>query len=571
MRWFTPLFALLSACDGASLPADLATGAVDSAAPSLATASSPSGEVGSTEAPTTPAVTAPAPGSGATYQSGTVIELSTGAVAGREEGGLRVFRGIPYAAPPVGSLRLRDPQPVAPWQGVLEAAEFGPACPQSTVSVVDWLSQTDDTDEDCLTLNVWAHDDGTAKPVMVWLHGGAFFYGAGSQDLYDATAMALEDVVVVSVNYRLGALGFLAHPDLGAQVGNDNPGNYGLKDQVAALQWVQEHIAAFGGDPDNVTVFGESAGAISTCILATLPATDGLMHKAIGQSIVGCHALPTATTAGAIGGVPPIEQARDAVAELGCEGAADLLACLQDAPVDDFVGLVNATDLLTGGASASFPMPYIDGSFVPEAPQDVYARGEADIPMIVGTNQDESTMFLALSAPLTWFDVDEAVTDVLGTDAYTDDVLELYTLWDYPFPQDAYLTFATDALFSCPNLALADAQSSGAPVYLYEFQEHSLTTLALGSHHALELPYVFGTYSSLGILFPTASDLALGDAMRGAWADFAHDSDPGWPAWQAGGEWMRFDDRWGTMPEAAFRDGRCDGLADAGLGLLEVH
>lgn len=513
-------------------------------------------------------------GPGATFQPGTVVELDEGVVEGVQEGDLRVFRGIPYAAPPVGSLRLRDPQPVQPWSGVLQAADFGPACPQSTVAVLDWLSQTDVTSEDCLTLNVWAPDDGVeGKPVMVWLHGGAFFYGAGSQDMYDGTAFAEQDVVIVSVNYRLGALGFLAHPELGAQVGNDNPGNFGLKDQIAALEWVQRNIAAFGGDPDNVTLFGESAGAISTCILATLPQTEGLMHKAIGQSIVGCHAIPTATEGGAIGGKAPLDQAVEIVADLGCEGSSDLLTCLQSVPADRFVDQVNAAGLLSDPQS-SFPMPYIDGSFIPEAPAEVYLRGEADIPMIVGTNQDEATMFMMLSAPLTWFDVDDAVDELLMTDAYTEEVLELYTVWDYPLPADAFLTFASDAMFSCPNRALADAQSPGAPVYLYEFQEQSLTTLALGSHHALELPYVFDTFASMGILWPSESDVALGDAMRTAWVDFARSGDPqinGWHAWEPGGSWMRFDDQWSAMRASSFRDGRCDDLAEVGLGLLEVH
>ena len=570
---FVPLF--LTAC-GPSEPSPFAgqaavvdpasSSSVDSGLLDTGTAADTAGEG------TTPGTVDTADGSGTAddaCQSGTVIELTTGPVEGVVEGDLRVFRGIPYAAPPTGALRLRDPQPVTPWSDVRDASAFGHACPQSTVAVLDWLSQVDDTDEDCLTLNVWAHDDGTKKPVMVWLHGGAFFYGAGSQDLYDGTAIASEDVVMVSINYRLGALGFLAHPELGAQVGNDNPGNFGLKDQVAALQWVHDNIAAFGGDPSNVTVFGESAGAISTCVLATLPQTDGLMHKAIGQSIVGCHALPSATVAGAIGGLAPAELAADAVESLGCDEAPDLLACLQELPADDFVGLVNTAGLLSDPHTA-FPTPYIDGSFVPEPPAEVYARGEADLPMIVGTNGDEATMFLSLAAPLTWLGMDDAVDELLGTDAYTEGVLERYPVWDYLLPADAFLTFATDGMFSCPNRALADAASPGAPVFLYEFQERSLTTLALGSHHALELPYVFDTYASMGMLLPPASDVALGDTMRVAWTHFAHTGTPGtqgWEPWQPGGTWMRFDDA-SSPSSAPFREGRCDALEEIGLGTL---
>jgi para-nitrobenzyl esterase len=526
----------------------------------------PDSEVDATEIPATAEPGPPTPPEEpaepeweATYQSGTQVEVETGLLSGSAEGDLRVFKGIPYAAPPVAGLRLRDPEPPLPWTGIRDASAFGPVCPQKTVDLIDSLSQVDHSSEDCLTLNIWAHDDGTAKPVMVWIHGGAFFYGAGSQDLYDGAALAREDVVVVTLNYRLGALGYLAHPGIG--------GNFGLKDQVRALEWVRDNIAAFGGDPDNVTVFGESAGGISTCALVATPAAEGLIDKAILQSAVGCHLFPTATAPGALGTTAPEDYGAEIVQELGCSGASDTLECLQAVPVDAFVDVVAATGLLTD-MNAPFPMPYVDGDFLPEQPALAIASGDVDLPMILGTTEDEATMFLTTQAPLTWFGMDDELEAVLPDPTQTDAVLDLYPLWQFPLVQDAFLTFATDWMFSCPNREVAASTSDGAPVWLYEFQDIALPTALLGSHHALELPYLFDTFGALAIL-PSPSDRALGDAMRGAWASFARDGVPqiegGWAPFEPGGEILRLDDDWSPMSDHDFRDGRCDALVDLGV------
>ena len=505
----------------------------------------------------------------ASYQSGTVVDVKSGRLSGTEEGDLRVFRGVPYAAPPVAGLRLRDPEPVAPWSGTLDASTFGPACPQRSVGVVDWLSQVDETDEDCLTLNVWAHDDGTAKPVMVWLHGGAFFYGAGSQNMYDGAAIASDDVVVVTINYRLGALGFLAHPELGANIGNNGTGNFGLKDQVMALQWVHDNIAALGGDPNNVTVFGESAGGISTCILATTPAAAPLIDKVIGQSQVGCHQLATATEPGAVGGAPAKAYSEELVDTLGCADATDMLACLQAVPVDNYLDAVQVTDLLTD-MNTPFPFPWVDGSFVPQQPGEAYASGSTDVPMLLGTTQDEATLFLSTQAPITWLGVPSKFDTLTHDRDLTNEALESYPVWRFPLPRDAFLTFATDAMFSCPTQSLASSTAAGEPVYLYEFQDKSLTTAALGSHHAIELPYLFNTFAAMG-MFPTPSNKSLGAAMRGAWTSFARTGTPqidgGWPAYQDGGEILVLDDSWGLIHAEDHRNGRCDALATSGIGL----
>ncbi len=507
----------------------------------------------------------------AAFQPGPLVDIAQGSLSGVEEAGLRVFRGVPFAAPPVGTLRLRDPEPALAWNGPLDASTFGPACPQQTVALLDVLSEVDQTDEDCLTLNIWAHDDDAPRPVMVWIHGGAFFYGAGSQSFYDGTAVADEGVVVVSINYRLGALGFLAHEDLGAGVGNLGPGNFGLKDQIQALEWVQQNIAVFGGDPDNVTVFGESAGGISTCILATTPAAEGLMHKAILQSAVGCDHLAEGTEAGSIGGADgALVYGEQVVQALGCGDATDTLACLQTLPEQAFLDQVTATSVLTDYTSP-FPVPWVDGSFVTEQPAAAYVDGTVDMPMIIGTNEDESTLFLATQAPLTWFGIADDVGALIGSDALAGPVLESYPIWQFPLPQDAFLTFATDAMFSCPSRALAEAASSGAPTYLYEFQDIQLTTVALGSHHALELPYLFDTFERMAMT-PINGNRALGQAMRGAWTSFARTGAPqisgGWPAYGPDGRFLVLDDAWSTQADSGYRGGRCDDLEALGVVVM---
>lgn len=212
--------------------------------------------------------------------------LDSGPINGVQEGGVWVYKGIPYAAPPVGELRWKEPQPAEPWKEVRPCTEFGPACPQPSSDDQGGFMAVGETSEDCLYLNVWspAETPGERLPVMVWIHGGAFRTGAGSQAVYDGVNLAEKDVVVVTINYRLGPLGFFAHPLLTEESPNGSSGNYGLLDQVAALEWVERNIASFGGDPDNVTVFGESAGAMSICDLMASPLAEGLFDRAIVQS-----------------------------------------------------------------------------------------------------------------------------------------------------------------------------------------------------------------------------------------------------------------------------------------------
>ncbi len=494
-----------------------------------------------------------------------VVDVESGRLQGVKEAGLLVFRGVPFAAPPVGARRLRDPIPHPAWSGTRDASAFGPACPQAELDAA--AGGVGPTSEDCLTLNVWAPETSSPKPVMVFLHGGAFFYGAGSEALYDGAAVASEGVVYVSLNYRLGTLGFLAHDDLGATVGNTGSGNFGLKDVILALEWVRRNIAAFGGDAHNVTVFGQSAGGLLACSLIGVPSADALFDKAVLQSAVTCDQLPTATTPAPVGGPPQPILADDLVEELGCAEVDDTLACLQTVPVEAFVQTVDVASVFTD-INAPIPMPYVDGELITQQPAAVLASGASSRPLLLGTTADDASIFFAAQTPRTWFGMPGAVEELVVDPALTDPVLDLYPQAEYSRAPDAFFTFTTDLFFACPSRAMAEAATSAAPVYAYEFQDITPATSALGAHHALELPYLFDTFEVIGIE-PTLGDRRLGSAMRQAWTTFAATGAPtiagGWPDFTPGGTWMRLDDDFGTMSDADFRDGRCTDLDELGL------
>ncbi|HJQ45363.1 MAG TPA: carboxylesterase family protein [Amycolatopsis sp.] len=409
---------------------------------------------------------------GAASSEGDVVRTGGGLVRGVVAADHRTFSGIPYAAPPVGDLRWRSPQPAAPWGGVRDATRAGNVCPQETGG-----------SEDCLNLNVTAPRGAERLPVLVWLHGGGFVGGAGSA--YDPTRLAVEGgLVVVTINYRLGALGFL-------DAGEDPAaGNFGLADQQAALRWVRDNIAAFGGGPGNVTLAGQSAGAYSVCAQLAAPGARGLFGKAIIQS--GPCANPL------LGVGEARRRAADLLAQKGC---ADL-ACLRSKPAADLVGLGSTGVISATGTLARMPwVPVIGGDFLPRQPVDALPT---EIPLLQGTTRNEMRPFVV--APV---DYPRVIDDVFGPRAPA--VLAEYPLANYPSPEAALGAVLTDwgqKVGACPALVTDLVAGHG---YAYEFAEGDAV-------HSGDLPYLFGGTGPLA------------DMMIRSWSSFARTGDPGWPA-----------------------------------------
>ncbi|MGP3920187.1 carboxylesterase/lipase family protein [Nonomuraea sp. 10N515B] len=453
------------------------------------------------------------------------IRTTAGTVRGRREGGLAVFRGIPFAQPPVGPARFAAPQRVRGWDGVREAFAFGPPPPQATMAGLPPAAGGAVGDE-WLTLNVWTPDPGARLPVMVWIYGGAYMFGMSADPGYDGTLLAEAGVVVVTCNYRVGMEGF-AHID-GA------PANRGLLDQVAALEWVQENIEAFGGDPGRVTVFGESAGAGSVAALMSMPRAAGLFQRGIAQSVPGTFfsaelaADITAVVAGELG-----------------------LAATTDDLTDVAPGrLAAAGDTVTGkmrlyeerwGVVAHTPTifsPVVDGEVLPTTPWQALADGAGrEIELIVGHNRDEYRLFVAFGGLL------GQVTGEQGAAALRVFAPDGGHGYRAAFPSadagELFELVQSDWLFRMPSLHLAEAQAAGGGrVHLYE-----LTWPApgmggmLGACHGLDVPLTFGVFDAglgVGLMGDPASPQAeaLSRHVRTAWTTFAATGDPGWPAYE---------------------------------------
>lgn len=473
-----------------------------------------------------------------------VVEVAGGLVRGRERDGVCSYSGIPYARAPVGPLRWRPPEPPEPWAGVREALEFGPIAPQSPpVAGVGVAGDPVEQSEDCLSLNVWtpAADD-RGRPVMVWIHGGGFTSGTGAGVLYRGGDLARRgDVVVVTINYRLGALGFLAHPSLAD--GSGAVGNWGLLDQLAALRWVRDHISCFGGDPGNVTVFGESAGSMSIAALLAMPDSRGLFHKAVLQSGPPyTHSLERATIA-----------AEELAAGLGL-GEISRQA-LTAVPAAD---LVKVTQLLQDRLPrpGELPLPFlpvVDGVVLPRRPQDAVAEGKvAGVPMIVGTNRDELTFFTLGDPRLHPVDDDGLIRWVgrAAPNLPAEEIVACYrsarTARGEPTtPWEVLVAAGTDLVFRWPSLSMAAAQRrqrTDTFVYLFTWETPAFGGL-LGSCHALEIPFVFGSVHRPVIAAftgggPDAESLSA--SMQAAWLSFARTGDPShegigrWPTWDPG-------------------------------------
>jgi para-nitrobenzyl esterase len=451
-----------------------------------------------------------------------VVKVTGGEIVGRSWQDVKgaTFRGVPFAAPPVGELRWRDPAPVKPWTGQRDTIEYGAPCAQ-----VDggWNSRdARDGKEDCLYLNVDTPDVKPAKPmpVMVWIHGGANAGGSARGGDVLENPLAQHGVVVVSIQYRLGYFGFLSHPELSKESGRGASGNYALLDQIAALKWVRDNIAKFGGDAKQVTIFGQSAGAYDITLLMTSPLAKGLFARAIEQSgpaLAGRRKL-----------IPLAE------AELKGRNIAEKLQAPAQAALA-FMRKLTTEDVL----KASPPygqgglMAIVDGYVLPADPAEVYAKHqEHRVPLIIGSNSREFPFF---GNPA---NLKPAIAEFFGSSAGT--VLDAYGLSEKPGPQVAgYGTageqFSTDELFRCHAVAIADEHSELAATYQYEYS-HTLAGREPGARHSDELGYVFGTFFMAP---PNEVDRKVSAAMQGYWTNFAKTGDPNggalpkWPAHDA--------------------------------------
>jgi para-nitrobenzyl esterase len=480
---------------------------------------------------------------------GAEITTPSGRIEGDHERGVRVFRGIPYARPPTEGLRWRPPERIKPWSGVRRGVRFAPSAPQpgaETPFLRAIVPATSAQSEDCLYLNVWTPAaDGGRRPVMVWIHGGAFVMGSSATRLYSGARLARNgDVVVVTLNYRLGALGFLNLRGLGAR-DDVAPANLGLLDQIAALQWVRENIEAFGGDPERVTLFGESAGGMSVATLMGTPRARGMFRQAICQS-GAAHNVSSRELGAAV--------ARHFLNELGVAE-----------PDAEALRKIRVSEILRAQRAAALSMrlplgtlawqPSLDGEVLPEAPLDAIRSGAASgVSLLVGANLDEWKLFMLGDRKGLRMDAAglrrrlqralpgrDASGRPLGERAF-----ETYRSPDRmrpgSAPSDRWAAFQGDRVFHAPAQRLADQQATHAPTYGYLFAwTLPLLGARLGAFHGLEIPFVFGTLREPWLrplvgLAPGARRLS--GAMQQAWLHFARTGHPGhsalpyWPRWK---------------------------------------
>jgi para-nitrobenzyl esterase len=482
---------------------------------------------------------------------GTIVETRCGRLEGREEQGLQVFRGIPYAQPPVGARRFGAPEPVSPWAGVRKAFEFGASAPQQTMMLPLPGMNVGAMDEDCLSLNVYTPSaDAERRPVMVWIHGGGFVIGSGSQPIYDGAPLARRgDVVVVTINYRLGPLGFLYLKDLCPDL-DGAVGNAGIRDQVVALEWVRDNIAAFGGDPENVTIFGESAGGMSVGTLLGMPSARGLFARAIPQSGAAhnVHSRETATNVAA-----------HFLEELGLS-PSDAPGKLREVPPDKLLDSHQQTILKLGASVGLLPFqPLVDEESLPEPPlAGIRAGCAADVALLTGTTRDEWKLFGILDGRIRKLDEARLVRrlskQLPGADVEA--LVETYRSTRegraFTEPYELFCAIETDRVFRLPAIRLAEAQSAHQPAtFFYQFTWESPSLGgALGACHAVDLPFVFGVLDKEGTeLFAGGGPEAhqLSERVMDAWIGFARGGDPGHPG-LPGGRWEAYDsDRRATM------------------------
>jgi para-nitrobenzyl esterase len=489
----------------------------------------------------------------ASSELGTIIKIDSGYLAG-SGAAIRVYKGIPYAAPPVGDLRWKPPQPVKPWKGIRVAKEFPDNCPQ--IPLVPGPQS-----EDCLGLNVWtpAHSAFAKLPVMVWIHGGGFHIGASSQSAYDGELLASQGVVLVTFNYRLGVFGFLAHPELSRESPHGVSGNYGLLDIVAALQWVHRNIGAFGGDPQNVTIFGESAGGTAVCLLMVMPQADGLFQKAISESAAWMFGAFSNLTESWYGRMP-MEQFGE---KLGPD-----IAVLRAKSTAEILKMAKPRMFGAGGDAASergeVYLPVVDGYVLPDDPARLFEEGRFHhVPLIAGTNRDDGSLFAPHVRNLAQW----RAWAVHKAGAMAGELMNLYPA---PTDRDARQS-ATEAsadygfLYGTRSVLRANAQ---VEPHTYQYLFSRVNGLGrrthYGAYHAAEIGYIFGTlpdsvygtkptlWADLTVYPDTygAADAKLSQAMMSAWVAFAKTGSPNgpglahWPPFAPGHEaYLEFGDQ----------------------------
>jgi para-nitrobenzyl esterase len=460
--------------------------------------------------------------SGCAVASPDEIRLKSGTVKGEivvadtGDAEFRVFRGIPYAAAPVGEQRWRVPQPVVRWPEVRDALEFGAACPQPLYGSEQALS------EDCLFLNVWTPPGGSTKdaPVMVWIHGGGLNGGYSHRAFYDGSEYARQGVVLVSINYRLGPLGFLAHPSLSAESDHGVSGNYGFLDQIAALRWVQENIASFGGDPDNVTIFGESAGGTSVAVLLSSPFAEGLFHKAIIQSPWMFGYVTRLAEPVFVNLDKPVANVESAES-LGVVWAEEVI----DVPVEDELQTLRSMPWNKFIENRPYykTRATIDGWLLPARPEHVFSTGQQhDVPLLIGTNRDEGNYFRRSFKYEARSEFVERMQDFYGSSAGA--VLATYRGETAEGLSDAVSSYVTDAWFhQSTRQMLRGMEKVSSSAYQYLFSRTSRRFPAVGSAHAVELRYVFNTLQEE---YTEPRDTEIATAMIRYWTQFASVGDP---------------------------------------------
>jgi para-nitrobenzyl esterase len=484
--------------------------------------------------------------------SSDVVRVETGRLLGAVHGDVVAFKGVPYAAPPIGELRWRPPQPAPAWRGLRPSDQYG-AIPMQRLRSRDRGVGPPPASEDCLTLNLWAPvcEPRVSLPVMVWIHGGGYATGSGTAALYEGAHLARQGAVVVTVNYRLGRLGVFAHPALSREFPDEPKANYALMDLIAALTWVRRNVAAFGGDPANVTLFGQSSGGHAINLLMTSPMAVGLFHKAIVQSGGGRDPMTRLAEPGS-GGLPSAEtQGRAFAASLGCGG--DDLAALRAVAAEDIIGAGDPDDPAIGGG------PVIDGRLIVMEPMEAFARGlEAKVPYVIGCNSLEiapggadADAFAARFKRLGPTGVDEVWQAYGGAEAFERFV-------------------AADMVFCEPARTLARLHAAnGQPAYLYRFGyvPPSLRSASRGAPHGAERTYVFGTLKT-SARPPAPEDEALSRIIGGFWLNFARSGDPNgpglpdWPACTAAGDLLMAFTDGGPAADLVPRQAALDAIAE---------